>query len=228
VPQLLGDYNRNDTVDATDYILWRKTLGTMGVPAYSGADGDGDGMIDQDDFDVWKANFGNMLPVGSGQGAVIIDRSDGQTLQAEVGEGAGSEYAAIHNLQSVTVAKAAHTSTSDIVLAAAGETQMARDDSRNSDTAPRAILMELPRAEIVSHISPSIKQVFTDASGVQLRDSALLALLSASSAFDSHDDATELITADDVCDKLAELQSEQFELSLDDWFSELADESFDL
>ena len=66
-PALLGDYNLDGTVDAGDYVVWRKTLGTGGVPAYSGADGDGDGMIDQDDLAVWKANFGNVSP-GSGNG----------------------------------------------------------------------------------------------------------------------------------------------------------------
>jgi uncharacterized delta-60 repeat protein len=58
VPTLLGDYNLDGAVDAADYIVWRKTLGTTGVPAYSGADGDGDGTIDQDDLNVWRAHFG--------------------------------------------------------------------------------------------------------------------------------------------------------------------------
>ncbi len=64
------DYNDNGVVDAADYVLWRKTLGTMGVPAYSGADGDGDGMIDQDDYDVWHAHFGQQIPAaGAASGA---------------------------------------------------------------------------------------------------------------------------------------------------------------
>jgi hypothetical protein len=48
--------------------VWRKTLGTTGVPAFSGADGDGDGTIDQDDYGVWTANFGETLPPPGGQG----------------------------------------------------------------------------------------------------------------------------------------------------------------
>src|SRR5262249_44670949 len=36
-----GDYDRNLAVDAGDYVLWRKMAGATGVPAYSGADGDG-------------------------------------------------------------------------------------------------------------------------------------------------------------------------------------------
>ena len=34
-PELLGDYNQNGTVDAADYVVWRKTLGTGGVSAFS-------------------------------------------------------------------------------------------------------------------------------------------------------------------------------------------------
>ena len=65
---LVGDYNLNGTVDAADYVVWRKTLGTSGVPVYSGADGDGDGMVDPDDYGVWRAHFGNPVP-GAGSGA---------------------------------------------------------------------------------------------------------------------------------------------------------------
>jgi hypothetical protein len=65
VPVLLGDYNGNNVVDAADYIVWRITLGTTGMPAYSGADGDGDATIDQDDYDVWRAHFGQTAPASS-------------------------------------------------------------------------------------------------------------------------------------------------------------------
>jgi hypothetical protein len=66
-----GDYNQNGEVDAADYVVWRKTLGTN-VAAYSSADGDGDGVIDQDDYGVWRAHFGETLPPpGAGSGAVI-------------------------------------------------------------------------------------------------------------------------------------------------------------
>jgi hypothetical protein len=57
-----GDYNRDGIVDSGDYVVWRKTLGASGVPAYSGADGDGDSDVDQDDLAVWKAHFGNSPP----------------------------------------------------------------------------------------------------------------------------------------------------------------------
>ena len=46
-----GDYNANGTVDAADYVLWRK--GDIA------ADGNGDTVVDQADYDVWRANFGS-------------------------------------------------------------------------------------------------------------------------------------------------------------------------
>jgi hypothetical protein len=66
-----GDYNKNGTVDAADYAVWRATLGNS-VTAHSGADGDGDGIIDNDDYNVWRAHFGQVGPAfasGSGSGA---------------------------------------------------------------------------------------------------------------------------------------------------------------
>ena len=52
--QLAGDYNGNQVVDAADYVVWRNRLGTTAVLP-------GDvtpGMISEDDYDVWRMNFG--------------------------------------------------------------------------------------------------------------------------------------------------------------------------
>jgi hypothetical protein len=73
-----GDYDQNLTVETADYVLWRKTLGTTGVSAYSGADGDGDGTIDQDDYGIWRAHFGQSLPppaAATGAGARALSQS---------------------------------------------------------------------------------------------------------------------------------------------------------
>jgi hypothetical protein len=75
-PALPGDYNQDGNIDAADYVVWRKTLGTTGVPPYSGADGSGNGTVGPEDHGVWVANFGEMLP-GAGSGAVV-----GQTATA--------------------------------------------------------------------------------------------------------------------------------------------------
>ncbi len=74
-PELPGDYNLDETVDAADYTIWRDTLGQE-VDFYEVADGDGDGTIDPDDYDVWKANFGNTL-FGVGAAAFVGGASGG-------------------------------------------------------------------------------------------------------------------------------------------------------
>ena len=86
VRALFGDYNRNGTVDAADYIVWRKAL-NQSVAPFSGADGDGDGLNDQDDYHVWRAHFGQSLPPlpAAGMGSTVAS----VTLVAPVDESAG-------------------------------------------------------------------------------------------------------------------------------------------
>jgi glucose/arabinose dehydrogenase len=66
---LAGDYNANGTVDAADYILWRKTLGSTTVLA---ADGSHNNKVDQADYTIWQNNFGNTVHTSSpGAGSTI-------------------------------------------------------------------------------------------------------------------------------------------------------------
>jgi hypothetical protein len=51
---LPGDYNHDERVDAADYGVWRKTLGSTITLA---ADGSGNQQVDLADFDVWRRNF---------------------------------------------------------------------------------------------------------------------------------------------------------------------------
>ena len=83
-PGLPGDYSQNGEVDAADFVLWRKTLGTTNVSAYSGADGEGDGSIDFGDFDVWQTNFGNPLPQGGVGDAGVLSVVNRPALNDEV------------------------------------------------------------------------------------------------------------------------------------------------
>lgn len=63
---LAGDYNHNDVVDAADYVVWRKLLGSMDDLV---ADGDGSGTVDELDYIVWRQNFGSTFPPPSGSGS---------------------------------------------------------------------------------------------------------------------------------------------------------------
>jgi hypothetical protein len=68
-----GDFNRDGAVDAADYVLWRKTVGTQAALAGDGADGNHNGWIDQGDYLVWRNAIG--LPAGAGSGGA---RSGGE------------------------------------------------------------------------------------------------------------------------------------------------------
>jgi hypothetical protein len=62
VSRQLGDFNQNGVVDAADYVLWRRQLGTTGVTPYSGADGSGNGSVGPEDYGVWREHFGQTSP----------------------------------------------------------------------------------------------------------------------------------------------------------------------
>jgi hypothetical protein len=81
-PALSGDYNQNNKVDAADYVLFRKTLGSS-VPASSGADGNGNGTVDQADYNVWRTHFGASLPAS---GASTESQSSSAQLLASAQE----------------------------------------------------------------------------------------------------------------------------------------------
>ncbi len=56
LPQVAGDYNRDGTVDAADYIIWRKSEGSR---TQLDADGNGDGIVSLRDYIYWKNLFGD-------------------------------------------------------------------------------------------------------------------------------------------------------------------------
>jgi T5SS/PEP-CTERM-associated repeat protein len=64
VPGLAGDYNGDGSVDAGDYIVWRKLFGQQGsgLPA----DGNSNGEVDGGDYDFWRQRLGDTLSSGGG------------------------------------------------------------------------------------------------------------------------------------------------------------------
>jgi hypothetical protein len=63
---LVGDYNFNGVVDAADYVVWRKSLGQVGIGLL--ADGNRNGQIDTGDYSVWRSHVGQIPGSGSGTG----------------------------------------------------------------------------------------------------------------------------------------------------------------
>lgn len=65
---LVGDFNRNGTVDAADYTVWRDSLGQTGKTP---ADANEDNIVDVEDFNLWKHNFGTTLSGSSSSSASV-------------------------------------------------------------------------------------------------------------------------------------------------------------
>ena len=61
INDLKADYDENGIVGASDYPIWRSMVGLDVVP-FEGADGNGDGFVDEADRLVWYENFGKRLP----------------------------------------------------------------------------------------------------------------------------------------------------------------------
>ncbi len=53
----LGDFNRDSTVNAADYTVWRNSRGSF-VGVGKLGDGNFDGYVNDGDYLVWKAHYG--------------------------------------------------------------------------------------------------------------------------------------------------------------------------
>ena len=71
-----GDYNGDHVVDAADYTIWRDTLGSMIDLRANGDDtGLSAGIIDDADYDFWKAHFGESVGPGTGSSVAVPEPS---------------------------------------------------------------------------------------------------------------------------------------------------------
>jgi autotransporter-associated beta strand protein len=73
-PTLPGDYNDDGQVDAADYVVWRKYLGTDFPLAGNGnQQGTSAGVVDDADYLWWNANYGTIsAPDSAGRGAFAL------------------------------------------------------------------------------------------------------------------------------------------------------------
>ncbi|QDU88749.1 hypothetical protein Pla175_21310 [Pirellulimonas nuda] len=60
----VGDFNLHGFVDAADFTVWRDTFAIKGVNLP--ADADGNGIVNRDDYNLWRANFGEPAAMAGG------------------------------------------------------------------------------------------------------------------------------------------------------------------
>jgi hypothetical protein len=137
----LGDYNRDDIVDAADYVVWRKFLGTPVETPYAGADGSGNSLIDADDETVWTTQFGSVLLTGdspaAGAALAPVQASAAISSRLPVGD-ATSALAESSSNDSANVAASAdvHARSFDVNQPRGSKSRIVRDrESARSDAA---------------------------------------------------------------------------------------------
>ncbi len=88
---LQGDYDGDCDVDGSDFMKWQQQLGNTVVP-HSATDGNGDGVINSGDREIWSLQFGKTcpplpLPVlpGDFDGNCHVDGADMLKWQRELG-----------------------------------------------------------------------------------------------------------------------------------------------
>ena len=89
-----GDFNRSGTVDAADYVYWRKTMGQT-VNMGTAADGNLNGIVDIDDYRVWRTNYGAAYNVGLANtisSTAIVPEADGRLMGILAFAGAMAVY----------------------------------------------------------------------------------------------------------------------------------------
>jgi len=72
VEELIGDYNNDHVVNAADYTVWRNNLGGDGSLLGANRDPANTGSISQDDYNSWKAHFGETGGAGSLAGSGVV------------------------------------------------------------------------------------------------------------------------------------------------------------
>jgi hypothetical protein len=75
-PELPGDYNGDDVVDAADYTVWRDNLNTSTTLPND----ETPGSVTEEDYTVWRNHFGESLGSGSMAGGTAVPEPAGIVL----------------------------------------------------------------------------------------------------------------------------------------------------
>ncbi len=62
-PVVDADFDGNDVVDGSDFLIWQRGSGAAG--GLNRGDANNDGVVDGADLDIWKAQFGGGAATGA-------------------------------------------------------------------------------------------------------------------------------------------------------------------
>lgn len=75
VPQENADFNGDEIVDGSDFLVWQIGLGSTGQTDNSAGDANFDGTVDADDLVIWEAQYGNPPPPLSASAMTVPEPS---------------------------------------------------------------------------------------------------------------------------------------------------------
>jgi hypothetical protein len=70
-----GNYDGDNDVDGADFLKWQRDLGTIVVTPGDGADGNGNGIVDAADLNIWEGTYGLDLSPLSANSATVPEPS---------------------------------------------------------------------------------------------------------------------------------------------------------
>lgn len=135
---IVGDYNRNGTVDAADYVVWREYLGTdFQLPNEDPETTPGE--VTDEDYLVWRSHFGETCEEES-HATVVVAPAAEQKLQP--GKAVSNEVEIVTTEQNDVLIDTINPSPTDsifstfdsVTMASQSTTEVKRNTFRASDT----------------------------------------------------------------------------------------------
>jgi endonuclease/exonuclease/phosphatase family metal-dependent hydrolase len=166
---LPADYNSNASVDAGDFVVWRKTLGstnnlqadgsgpTVGVP---------NGIVDQADYTYWRSNFGGVgATSGAGSGAASGDSLAAPAAEPEQSTVASQEFVVDATVINLSPTLPEFSTTSQLTLRTTSTATASATDSLLSILRPATATRPLDdapatRPESSEDSSDAVDQLF--------------------------------------------------------------------
>lgn len=94
-----ADFNSDGSVDAADFVVWRKNAGLVSGATHTQGDANYDGAVDSADYDVWRSQFGTVFASGA---SVNAGEAAASSVPAELTPAVGNLSLAIASQAAVS------------------------------------------------------------------------------------------------------------------------------
>jgi hypothetical protein len=100
VAPINSDFNGNATVDASDYVLWRKNNGLNSGATHSQGDANSDGAVDATDYDAWRSQFGQVFESANGEAVSALENAVFEGFAADIDQSTPRKFGGLQSRSS--------------------------------------------------------------------------------------------------------------------------------